>query len=118
MFTTIGESYRITLIKRKQNSAYEYEDTPLTTFRGRPAGQLEKKNYRIQKGIAGNTDSQYIFSSNLPNEIDIGDKIIYLGKEWVVESIGYYFDSNLLVNADIMSDEYIAKRSPKGIAIQ
>ena len=117
MFTTIGETYEIVLYQRKENSAYEYNDFPTLSFYGRPAGQLEKKQYRIQKGVDGNTDSQYIFVSNLPDNVKIGDRVYYLGKYWIIESIGYYFDSNMLVNAKIMSDEYIQKRCPKGIAI-
>lgn len=118
MIPARGETYYFEVRKRKENSAYEYEENVSFGFFGRPANQIEKKNYRIQKGVNGNTDSVFILSTNLPENIDIKDKVYFLGKEWTVESIGYYFESNRIVNARIMSDKQIADRCPKGINLQ
>lgn len=118
MIPARGENYRMELFKRKPNSAYEWEDAPAAVFYGRPASKIEKRKYRIQKGVAGSTDSTYVLCTNLPKEIVDGDKIIFLGKEWQVESVGYFFDENLIVNPRIMSEEYIAERCPKGMTLQ
>ena len=118
MIPARGERYRIEVYKRKANSAYEWEETPYCVFYGRPANQMEKRTYRIQKGVNGNSDSVFILSSNLNQELNLIDKVVFLGKEWKVESIGFYFDSNLIVNPNIMSDEYLIKRCPKGVALQ
>lgn len=118
MITARGETYIFQAYKRVQNDAYTWEKVPYATFKGRPANQMEKKNYRIQKGVNGNTDSIFVISSNLPDDVQIKDKIVFLGKEWKVESIGYYFDSSLIVNASVMSEEQIIARCPKGMNLQ
>ena len=118
MIAVRGESYRADIIDRVKNSSYEWEDTVKASFSCRPANQMEKKLYRIQKGVNGNSDSMFLICTNLPDEIKVKDKIIFMGKEWTVESIGYYFDSSLIVNANILSDEQIIERCPKGVNIQ
>ena len=118
MIPARGENYELKLWKRKENSAYEWEEAPALIFYGRPASKIERKKYRIQKGVLGATDSTYVVCTNLPETIKEGDRIDFLGKEWKVESVGYFFDENLIVNPRIMSDEYIAKRCPKGMTLQ
>ena len=118
MIPTNNETYKFTLTKRVKNSAYEYEETPTSVFYGRPANTLETKNYRIQKGVNGNNDSHFIVSSNLPDVVDINDRVLYLGKEWTIMSVGYYFDASRIVNARAFSEEQIIAKCPKGINIQ
>lgn len=118
MIVVNNETYRYKVFKRKENSPYEWQDAPITTFKGRPASQFEKKQYRIQQGVNGATDSVFVISSNLPKELQIKDKVVFQGKEWTVASIGYYYDEAKFVNAGLFSDEYIAARCPKGINLQ
>lgn len=115
---TSNERYIFTLYKRKENSPYEWSDVPSCTFKGRPASQFERKVYRIQQGVNGGTDSIFVVCSNLPDNVKEKDKIVYLGKEWTVQSVGYYFDEARFVNPSIMSEEYIAKKCPKGMNLQ
>lgn len=117
MITVRGETYTFERIARKENSPYEWEEIVDVVFRGRPANTMEINNYRIQSGLEGNNETIYIISSNLPESIKIGDKINFMGKVWTVRSVGYYFDSNRLINAKIMSDKYIQDHSPKGISL-
>lgn len=118
MIPTNNEIYTLELTKRKKNSSFEWEDAPLLRFKGRPANQVEKKNYRIQKGVNGGSDSVFVFATNLPTEVDINDQIKFMGKIWTVQSIGYYFNEARLVNADLLSEEQIVERCPKGINLQ
>ena len=118
MLPARAENYKIELYKLKENSAYEWEEAPRLTFYGRPAGKLETRKYRIQKGVVSGSNSIYVMATNLPALVSEGDKIVFLGKEWKVESVGYFFDENLIVNPRIMSDEYIAERCPKGMTLQ
>ena len=113
-----NEKYRLELFKRKHNSSYEWETEPSCYFKGRPASQYERKLYRIQQGVNGGTDSIFVICSNLPEEVREKDKIIFLGQEWTVASVGYYFDESRFVNPAILSDEYIASKCPKGISLQ
>lgn len=119
MIPTNDETYILEVYKRKENTPYEYEDYPYLVFKGRPANNLERKKYRIQKGVNGNTDSVFIFSSNLNADIiNAGDRVVYLGKVWEVQSVGYYLDSSYIINGQLFSNDYIASRSPKGVALQ
>lgn len=117
MLVARGETYELKVYRRKPNSPYEWEDAPYCTFKGRPASQMEKKTYRIQKGVNGNSDSTFVISSNMP-DVKPEDKIIFLGKEWTVENTGYYFDSSLIVNASILSEEQIIDKCPKGVSLR
>lgn len=118
MIPTNNEHYTLELIKRIKNSAYEWESAPAIIFKGRPANQIEKKNYRIQKGVNGNTDSTYVYATNLPEEVDVGDQVNFMGKTWTVQSIGYYFDSSRLINSSCLSEKQIVERCPKGLNLQ
>lgn len=118
MIVTNDERYELKVYKRRDNSAYDYENVDVIAFRGRPASQTEIKTYRIQKGVNGNTDSVFIKSSNLPVEIKPGDQVTFLGKIWLVQSIGYYYDQALIINPACLSDAQIADRCPKGLNLQ
>ena len=118
MIPTNNEHYELKLYKRDKNSAYTWEGAPTLIFKGRPASNVEKKNYRIQKGVNGNTDSTFVYASNLPEEVDIGDTIAFLGKEWTVMSVGYYYNAALFVNPACLSEEQIVERCPKGLNLQ
>ena len=118
MIPTNNEHFTLSVHKRKENSAYEYEKEVAFTFKGRPASQLEIKGYRIQKGVNGGTDSIFIYSSNLPHELKVDDKIDFNGKQWQVKSIGYYYDDARFINPSALSDEQILNRCPKGINIE
>lgn len=118
MIPTNNEHYDLELIKRKPNSPYLYEDAPTCAFKGRPANQAEKRVFRIQKGVNGNTDSVFVYSTNMPENIEIKDKIIFMGKEWIVNSIGYYFEAAHIVNPGCLSEEQIIARCPKGLNLQ
>lgn len=118
MIPTNDEKFELKLYKRIKNSAYEYEKVPIIIFKGRPASQIEKKSYRIQKGVNGNTDSVFVKATNLPEDVDIADQVEFLGKVWTVLSVGYYFDASLFVNASCLSENQIIERCPKGLNLQ
>lgn len=117
MIATIGETIEFKLYHRKENSPYEWEESPALIFFGRMANNLEKKQYRIQQGVNGSNESVYVLSSNLPSEVRVGDKIKYLNKETNIVNIGYYINNSRIVNYKCMSSKYILSRSPKGIVL-
>ena len=118
MITTRGETYELQLFRRVENSAYEFEDKPSAYFYGRPANQMEKREYRIMQGVNGDSTSIYVLCSNLPKDIKIKDRVYFLGKVWSVESVGYYYENNRVVNGKVFSNEYLIERSPKGLNLQ
>lgn len=116
MIPVSGENYVFELYKRIDNS-YEFEKKPIF-FNGRPAGNMEKRTYRILKGVESSNDSIFILSTYLPENLKERDRVKFLGKFWTISSIGYYYKENLLINPSLMSEEYIIKRCPKGIVLQ
>lgn len=117
MVSTVNETYEFLVIPVVKNSAYESDRDHTFTFKGRPANTGEKKKYRLQLGVNTHDDSVYIFATNLPDTIKPGDRVKYLGQTQVVESVGYYYDLNGIVNAGIFSNEYIISQMPKGLTL-
>lgn len=118
MIPANNESFTLKKYDREENSPYIYKKVPSLIFKGRPANQREKKMYRITQGVQGNNESVYVFCTNLPQSVKPGDRIEFAGKFYTIESVGYYYTNNLMVNNGIMSDQYITERCPKGIALQ
>lgn len=119
LIPTKDETLNIQVFKRLPNSAYEYETTPSITFKAKLANDLEKNQYRIQTGVNGNQDSLFLLSSNMPMEdLKVGDMVLVLGEKRYIQSIGYYFSQNKIVNLSLFNEKYIMQKSPKGINIQ
>lgn len=116
--STEEETYTLKLYKRKRgNNPYEYDETSILTFKGRPASRLEKKTYRVVKGVNTAQNGVTIYCSNLPNEIEPEDTVEYLGRKLLVKDIGYFEDKANLVNAGIFSKETLLDKFPKGITL-
>ncbi len=119
LIPTKDETLEFQVFKRLSNTAYEYEDKPSITFRGKFANDLEKNQYRIQMGINGNQDSLFIYSSNMPIEdLKVGDMVLVMGEKRYIQSVGYYYTQNKITNLSLFSDKYIIQKSPKGLNIQ
>ena len=112
------ETYVLKLYKRRRgNSAYEYDDVSILEFKGRPATRLEKKTYRVVKGVNTAQNGVTMYCSNLPNEVEPEDLVEYLGKKLLVKDIGYFEDDSNYTNAGIFSDKVVLDKFPKGITL-
>lgn len=112
------ETYTLKLYKRRRgNSSYEYDEASILTFKGRPASRLEKKTYRVVKGVNTAQNGVTIYCSNLPNEVEPEDMVEYLGRKLLVKDIGYFEDEANLINAGIFSKETLLDKFPKGITL-
>ena len=114
--STFNENYELSFCPIKNNS-WDFDENGIK-FKGRPASSLEKKCYNLQRGVVNDDVSIYIYSSNLPENIKPEDKVLYLGKTWTVESVGYYFYSARFVDPSCFDEEYIKARCAKGITIK
>ena len=113
------ETYDLRLFKRTRvNNSYTYPAESSLTFKGRPANRMEIKIFRVVKGVNGSNNSITIFCSNLPNEVEVEDRVEFLGKIMLVKNIGMFFNDNEIVNAGIFSKEYLEMRCPKGITLE
>lgn len=111
------ETYVIKFLKRKENSPYEYDDKLSKTFKCRIAENQEISTYRLQLGVNANQESIYLICTNLPENLKPKDKVLFMGQIKTIESIGYFYNNNKLVNASLFNEEYIIARCPKGITL-
>ena len=112
------ETYTLKLFKRRRgNSAYEYDEVPILTFKGRPASRLERKTYRVVKGVNTSQNGVTIYCSNLPNEVEPEDLVEYLGRKLLVKDIGYFEVDANFVNAGIFANKTVLDKFPKGITL-
>lgn len=112
------ETYTLKLFKRRRgNSAYEYDDVSILSFKGRPASRLEKKTYRVVKGVNTAQNGVTIYCSNLPNEVEPEDLVEYLGKKLLVKDIGYFEEDSNFTNAGIFDEQVVLDKFPKGITL-
>ena len=112
------ETYTLKLFKRRRgNSAYEYDDVPILTFKGRPASRFEKKTYRVVRGVNTAQNGVTIYCSNLPNEVEPEDYVEYLGRKLLVKDIGYFEEDANYTNAGIFDEQVLLSKFPKGITL-
>lgn len=114
----MGETYDLALYKREKNSAFETKAVPDLLFKGRPARPMEKSIYSLRNGVTTGTDEVYVYCSNLPAQVSVGDRVFYMGKYWQVTSVGVYFENTRVVNASIMSPQVLMDNAPKGITLR
>lgn len=117
MIPSRGETYCCVLFKRKKGNEFEYEEKPCLTFNARVADNFEISSYQIINGVEAKDDSINLISTNLPKEVEPNDMVMFLGQRKLVSSVGVYLDSNCITNAKIFSNDYIMKRSPKGLVL-
>lgn len=110
------ETYELKVFKRiKGNNAYEYEEVPSFVVKCRPATNLEKKTYRVTKGVNTAQNGVTLYCSNLPNDISPEDRIEFLGKVLIIKNIGYFIENANFTNAGIFSDKVLLDKYPKGL---
>lgn len=112
---TNNETHNLKFCKVTKNG-WEFDENAIS-FKGRVASSLEQKRYNIMKGVVNNKNTIYIYASNLPEEIKPDDKVLFLGKEMTVTSVGYYIDQSKMIDASIFDPDYIKAISPKGITL-
>ena len=116
MIVARNETYKALVYKRLENSN-EYDEDVSFEFNCRVANDIDKKSFVPTSGLYTQQDSVMLYATNIPYDLDIHDKILFLGKEYIVESVGYYLKKNRVVNASIFSDDKIFSDSPKGVVI-
>lgn len=111
-----NEIYKAQVFKRLENSN-EFERVPTFEFNCRVASDFEKNSFVPTNGLFTEQGGVMLYATNIPFHLEIHDKILFLGKEYLVESVGYYLNKNRLLNASIFSDDKIFEESPKGVKL-
>lgn len=112
------ETYTLKLYKRvRGNSAYEYSQESVLSFNGRPANRMEVKLFRVLKGVNSANNGVMLVCSNLPDEVEIDDRVEFMGKVMLVKNIGYFYNENGIENNSLFNNQYLALRCPKGITL-
>ena len=112
-----GEHYIAEVYKRVGNSSFEYQKTPAFSFRCKVASSAESKRYTVTKGLEAKKDGLMLYATNLDRELEPSDHIVFRGKTWLVESVGYYEDESRLVNGSHMSFGKLISKLPKGVVL-
>ena len=111
------EIYAAEVHKHIDNSPFQYEQQPAFTFRCKVASSAESKRYVVTKGLEAKKEGIMLYATNLEGSIEPSDHIIFRGKTWLVESVGYYDDDSRFVNGSIMSVGKLISKLPKGVVL-
>ena len=110
-----GNTYIAKLFKRIENSV-EFETNHID-FKCKPIGSKEKGNTQIISGTLTQTRGLTIYSQYIPSEIKSGDKVVFMGKEYLVESVSYSLDDIRIFGSQTLSPEKIIEDVPKIIRL-
>lgn len=100
-----------------EENSFEFEETGFD-FKCRVANSKDNEWYQGVSGLMLNDTSMTLFATRLDKPVFVGDKIILLGKEYLVQGVGYYLSQNNQLHAYDLTTEEVFKRSPKGIIIK
>lgn len=117
MIPSRGQFYNATLYRRKENSN-EYEEFPNSNFNCKVATHYEIKAFMVTDGLFNLNSGIFIMVNNLKITPKIDDKVYFLGRFWLVSTIGVYITENRLLNGKELNMEEILKRCPKGLRLE
>lgn len=117
MLVSRGEIYTAVVYKREKNAMGEYSEVPNFSFKCKIASKEEEGTFQPTSGLLTNNHSILLYATRLDKELSLKDKVVFLGKEYLVEEIGIYINKNRYVSGDIFSDKKIINDSPKGIRL-
>lgn len=112
-----GEHYVAEVHKHLSNSPFQYAQETSFSFRCKVASSAESKRYTVTKGLEAKKDGIMLYATNLDGDIEPSDHVVFRGKTWLVESVGYYDDESRLVNGSPMSVGKLISRLPKGVVL-
>ena len=112
-----GEHYVAEVHKHLDNSPFQYEQQISFSFRCKVASSAESKRYSVTKGLEAKKDGLMLYATNLDGSIEPSDHVVFRGKTWLVESVGYYEDESRFVNGSVMSDKKLIEKLPKGVVL-
>lgn len=112
-----GELYVAEVHKHLSNSPFEYAQETSFTFRCKVASSAESKRYTVTKGLEAKKEGMMLYATNLEGELDPSDHVVFRGKTWLVESVGYYEDDSRFVDGSHMSVGKLIGKLPKGVVL-
>ena len=112
-----GELYTAEVHKHLSNSPFQYEQQISFTFRCKVASSAESKRYTVTKGLEAKKDGLMLYATNLDGDIEPSDHVVFRGKTWLVESVGYYEDESRFVDGSAMSAGKLISKLPKGVVL-
>lgn len=118
MIQRANENLIATAYSREGNSVANYSEVPLCKFKCRVAESYEENSYQPIAGVFLNENHLTLYASRLEEKIKVGDKVVVLGQEHIVESIGYFISQSNQLHAYDLKPEELFKRSPKGIVLR
>ena len=111
------EHYTAEVHKHISNSPFQYEQQTAFTFRCKVASSAESKRFIVTKGLEAKKEGIMLYATNLEGDIEPSDHVVFRGKTWLVESVGYYEDESRLVDGSSMSAGKLISKLPKGVVL-
>lgn len=112
-----GELYVAEVHKHLSNSPFEYAQETSFSFRCKIASSAESKRYTVTKGLEAKKEGTMLYATNLEGDIEPSDHVVFRGKTWLVESVGYYEDDSRFVDGSHMSVRKLIEKLPKGVVL-
>lgn len=117
MIPSRGQFYKATLYRRIENSN-DYEPYPNCYFKCRVVTHEETKSFFLTDGLLNADTGIFVMSNDLKIKPNIDDKVYFLGRFWLVSTIGVYIMENRIVNGSDLNMDEILKNSPKGLRLE
>lgn len=110
-----GNTYTAQLFKRIENGVGFEAD--YIEFKCKPMGSHEKGNTQVISGTLTQNRALTIYAQHIPTEIKSSDRVIFMGKEYLVESVSYSLDDLRVFGNQVLSPEKIISDVPKIIRL-
>lgn len=112
-----NETYEATYWNIVGDELDNFDDAHARTFYCRIADRIERQKFMITSGLSSDKAGIYLVATRLPDDIKLNARVRFLGKDMLVEAIGFIIDNSRLNNANKFSNDAIKSRFVKGIKI-
>lgn len=112
-----GNFFTAIIYHRIKNS-HEYNMANPITFQCRIANQKELEHFYPLRGLNVHKTSIGLYTQdNILDLIEDDDKIVFMGQEYLIDSVGIYLQQSRMINQRNFNDSHVIENSPKGIRI-
>ena len=112
-----GNFFTATLYHRVKNS-HEYDTEHPVTFECRTASEKELEHFYPLRGLNVHKTGLTLYTQHdILDVIEDDDKLVFMGQEYLIDSVGIYLSQSRMVNQRMFNDSHVIENSPKGIRI-
>lgn len=114
----IAEYFECVHYKRKENSMIDYEKLG-TTFRAKVISDYDKRSFQAIAGLVTDNVTLTLYTTNLNEDVKVGDKILFNGAEYQVDFVQVAFNNiSYTMGANRFNPKFMARKLPKIIGVK